>query len=109
MNGALDEIQAAAAAHHLEQFGNPPLAIRGLKVGEEAGEIQAAVVRHLTQRDGRSWLPEIEAEIGDTMIALLMLTDSLDLSLQELTERAVAKFLAREWVVDKFPEAKEAP
>jgi len=104
---SLDSLQITASAHHRRQFGDPPLAIRGLKVGEEAGEIQAAIVRHLSRRDGRSWLPEIEAEIGDTMTALLMLADSLGLSLQELTEQAVAKFLAREWTVDKFEE--EAP
>lgn len=97
----LGELQARATSHHREQFGLPTLSVRGLKVGEEAGEVQGALVRHLSRRDGRSWSLELRSEIGDLMVATLMLANGLGMDLQTVTEEAVERFCSRTWEVDK--------
>lgn len=90
-------LQRQLAAHHLEQFGPLPLSMRSTKLAEETGEVCGAIVRHVQQRDGRSWLPEIAAEIGDVLIVLLTLCEELGVSLEEITRDASVRFLAREW------------
>lgn len=91
------DLQARVAAHHLAQFGRVPLLLRAAKLGEESGEVLGAVVRHVQGRDGRSWHPEIEAEIGDVYVVLLGLADLLGLSLEDIGLAAAERFLARTW------------
>jgi NTP pyrophosphatase (non-canonical NTP hydrolase) len=103
----LTRLQERAAVHHQEQFGDPPVSIRSLKIGEEAGEVQGAIVRHLAKRDGRSWLPEVRSELGDLAVAMAMTAESLGISLEQAVVGGFARFLEREWVVDKFPSQSE--
>jgi len=93
--------QLSVGVHHNRQFGDKSLADRALKLGEEAGELQGAVVRHTERRDGREWLYEIEEEAGDVYIVLLNLLDKAGLDANGVFADAEDRFLAREWNVDK--------
>lgn len=88
---------ARVGEHYKQQFGDRSLVARMLKLTEEVGELTGAVVRHDQQRDGRSWMPEIEAELGDVMVVLLAIADKLELSLSGVTGNGVNNFLARTW------------
>lgn len=105
--GSLRDGQFLVSGHHLGQFGDVPLSVRGMKLGEEAGEVQAALVRHLSRRDGREWLPEVRSEIGDVMVALMALAGSLGLDLEEITDEAVERFCARTWDVTRWGDGEE--
>lgn len=91
------DLQARVAAHHQAQFGRVPLLLRAAKLGEESGEVLGAVVRHVQGRDGRSWHPEVESEIGDVYVVLLGLATLLGVSLEDLGRAAAERFLARTW------------
>ena len=98
----LRDLQIALADHHMDQFGEVPLAIRGMKIGEEAGEVQAALVRHLAERNGRGWLGEVRAEAGDVLIAVICLLSSLGISFEEVLDESAGSFLSRTWDVKRF-------
>ena len=89
--------QDAIGQHHDEQFGDKSLVQRGLKLGEEAGEVQGAIIRHDEQRDGRGWEPEIEAELGQLLIVIAATCHKLDLSMAQIATAAEEAFLSRRW------------
>lgn len=96
-NPISDRVTAKIADHHLEQFGAKDLSFIGNKFAEESGEISRAIVRHLEQRDGRDWDQEIHEEIGQTIITLAMICNSVGVSLSDATELGIEKFLNRTW------------
>ena len=109
MNPISDETLEKCGQHHNNQFGHKPLLARLAKMQEETGEVAGAVVRHLEQRDGRSWMSEIEDELGDVMVVLINLCSHLNISLSDLTERSVEKFLSRQWNIgDKTSERESS-
>lgn len=56
----------------------------GLKLGEEAGEVQGAIVK---MPEGRATEDDLKDEIGDVLICLSRLAAKLDMSLEELRDR----------------------
>ena len=90
-------VQRTVSAHHDRSFGDKPVVLRGLKLGEECGEVQGAIVRHLERRDDRSWLPDIVDELGDVVVVLLNICAKLDVSFSSVAEQGVANFLARDF------------
>ena len=94
-----DGMVAKVGSHHKDQFNDAPLSFRGIKLGEEAGEVMGAIVRHLEGRDGRSWTGEIKSEIGDVIVVLAAICYKLDLSLSDIARDGVEKFLSRTWYV----------
>lgn len=100
----LYQAQERVRAHHRNQFGLQPLPVRALKLCEEAGEVAGAVMRHVTERDGKDWRAEIESEIQDVLVTLMTLSGDPELMFDfgDLIEEAVNKFAKREWKVSKW-------
>lgn len=83
--------------HHARQFGQVGLGRLAVKLGEECGELQGAVVRELERRDRRSWKPEIRSEMQDVLTVLHVIASRLGLDLQAEADEAASRFLDRRW------------
>lgn len=80
--------------HHYDQFGHKTLANKGMKVGEECGELLGALVRY---EEGRGGIDKVRAEMGDVIVTLCALCSHLDLSLSDIADDGIRAFLNREW------------
>ena len=87
--------------HHHEQFGPVPIERVGLKLAEEVGELGAAIIRDLEQRDGRHWRREVESELMDCIVVLHVIAGRYGFNLQGLEVDAVNRFCERQWDIIK--------
>lgn len=83
--------------HHREQFGSVTLERLGVKLGEEAGEVCGALIRHLELRDGRSWDSEVAREIGHVATVLRVICSRLGRRLEDVINEGDSEFLRRKW------------
>ena len=83
--------------HHWKEFGAVPLERIGMKLGEEAGELQGALVRLCEERDGEDWLPEVESELKDVLVVLIRIAYGFGWDVHELVQAAGVRFCERTW------------
>lgn len=88
-------LQWAVHGWQASRFPRMDLALRGLKVGEEAGELQRALVRRIERRDGGDRRNLIE-EACDLQVVLLGLAHELGFNLLEETVRHFQRLVAGE-------------
>lgn len=86
-----------ATRHHLEQFGNVPIERLGMKLGEESGEVQGAMIRDCERRNGRPWIDEIKNEIRDVLTVLHVICGRNGWDFDDFVDSSVERFMARRW------------
>jgi NTP pyrophosphatase (non-canonical NTP hydrolase) len=83
--------------HHEKWFGRLSMCRIAAKLGEEAGELQGAIIRDTERRDGRSWQPEIRHELRDVLIVLHVIASRMGKDLVEMAEDGRDYFVSSEF------------
>lgn len=76
-----------------ELYGASELDRIGLKLGEESGEVQGAIMRFIEGRETN--LNKIADEIGDTLFVLNQLCHRIGVSMNDCEQMAIQKNLAK--------------
>lgn len=98
---ALDSTALEVVAWHDREWPSPdgtPAEVERIcmKLTEEVGELQGAIVKHLQGRTDEDWLAEAEKEYGDVLIVLCVLADRL-VDLHDHGGQTPEQMLAARW------------
>lgn len=94
----MHDLQEELRRWHLQKYDYAPIERIGLKLGEEAGEVQRCIDRIIHASPGivrERWNREMADEIGDTAIVLLILCARNGLDFEAIVRRRAAEVMAR--------------
>lgn len=80
--------------HHREQFGDVEISWITTKLGEESGELQAAVLKHVLHGESSN---AIRQEIGDVLTVLAVIADRFGWDMDQLARESSISFCNRTW------------
>ena len=93
----LRTISSLVSEHHEEQFGMVSWERLAVKLGEEVGELQGAIIRDTERRDGVAWKNKMFAELEDVLTVLHVMAARMGEELSGVSDGAGKYFLSREF------------